>query len=271
MSSNRKIIPIYTDNPEQEIWNYIANFEIEKFVDEYIDKNISSSENKNISNNEYDRQKSIITITNNAKQAREFYMLSKQLPLSSRPVLLHYAFEKLTIMLVLIKLRYNQSIRQHGLTYCDNIQVKKDGLFVKLHQYFYPNNDLQGKEFDLKDVINANAISRIKINYNILNNQEIKIATIKTQNIISIHELEREFMFSFVLSVLARYQISKWMEILSGREEKIILKIRRYYESIQLLFPNLILNELYDKFLEFYNPAQFAIVEVDKYDIPLDF
>jgi flagellar motor switch protein FliM len=123
---------------------------------------------------------------------------------------------------------------------------------------------------DLKDVISANEISRIKIGYNIVNNPEIKITTIKTHNVISIKELKREFIFSFVLSVLARYQISKWMEILSGGDGKIILKIRRYFESIQLLFPNLILNELYDKFLEFYSPTQFAIVEMDKYDIPLD-
>jgi hypothetical protein len=77
-------------------------------------------------------------------------------------------------------------------------------------------------------------------------------------------------MFSFVLSVLARYQLSKWMEILSGDDGKIIIKIRRYFESIQLLFPNLILNELYNKFLEFYSPAQLAICELDNYDIPLD-
>ena len=274
MPSNRKIIPIYTDNPEQEIWNYIANFEIEKFVNNYLDKNRTSNDNinnfDNNNDNGFDRQKLIIAITNNAKQAREFFMLSKQLPLSSRPVLLHYAFEKLTIMLILLKFGYNESIRQHGLIYCDNIEVKKDGLFVKLHEYFYPDTNLKGEEFDLKVVINANAISRIKIGYNIVNNSEIKITTIKNHNIISIKELEREFIFSFVLSVLARYQISKWMEILSGGDGKIILKIRRYFESIQLLFPNLILNELYDKFLEFYNPAQFAIFELDNYDISLD-
>ena len=74
MPSNRKIIPIYTDNPEQEIWNYIANFEIEKFVNGYLDKNRTSSDNINNFNNNndngFDRQKLIIAITNNAKQAR---------------------------------------------------------------------------------------------------------------------------------------------------------------------------------------------------------
>ena len=42
-----KIIPIYTDNPEQEIWNYIANFEI-KFVNDYIYKNRTNNDNINI-------------------------------------------------------------------------------------------------------------------------------------------------------------------------------------------------------------------------------
>ena len=32
MSCERKIESIYTNNPEQEIWNYITDFEIEKVV-----------------------------------------------------------------------------------------------------------------------------------------------------------------------------------------------------------------------------------------------
>lgn len=96
------------------------------------------------------------------------------------------------------------------------------------------------------------------------------ITTIKTKNVISIQEIEREFMFSFILSVLARYQITKWMDILSGGEDKIILKIRRYCESIQLLFRNLILNELYDKIFSFHSPAQLGSIEMDEYDIPID-
>jgi hypothetical protein len=86
-----------------------SNFEIEKFVNGYLDK--PTNDRKNNFNNYSDRQKLIIAISNNAKQAREFYMLSKQLPLSSRPILLHYAFERLTIMLILLKFGYNQSIK----------------------------------------------------------------------------------------------------------------------------------------------------------------
>lgn len=60
------------------------------------------------------------------------------------------------------------------------------------------------------------------------------------------------------------------MDILSGGENKLILKIRRYFESIQLLFPNLILNELYDKTLVFHLPMKVGGIEMVDYDIPLD-
>ncbi len=120
MHSERKIVSIYTNNPEQDIWQYISDYEIEQVVIEYLKNNGIYLKDDN-NNFEIDRQKLIIAITNNAKQAREFYMLSKQLPLSSRPVLLHYAFEKLTIMLILLKFGYTRSIYHHGITYYNKI------------------------------------------------------------------------------------------------------------------------------------------------------
>jgi YaaC-like Protein len=275
MSSERKVESIYTNNPEQEIWNYLADFEVETVVIEYLSRNRTDFTNDNNFNDEHNMIKDLLVdITNNAKQAREFFMLSKQLPLSSRPVLLHYAFEKLIIMFIYLKFGSNNSIKehisQHGLTYFEQIEVKEKGLFVKLHEYFSPQNKLKGEKFDFFDLIDINAISYIKLDYNLLMKKELKITTVNTQKIISLKELEREFIFSFVLSVLSRYQISKWIEILSGKRDKSIIKIRRYFESIQLLFPNLILNELYDKTLTFYYPASLGDIEMENYDVPLE-
>ena len=39
---------------------------------------------------------------------------------------------------------------------------------------------------------------------------------------------------------------------------------------MQLLFPNLILNELYGKIISFYEPMRFANVEMYDYDTPLN-
>jgi hypothetical protein len=41
-------------------------------------------------------------VTNNSRQARDFYEKSKELPLLSKPILLHYAFEKLANILILL-------------------------------------------------------------------------------------------------------------------------------------------------------------------------
>lgn len=274
MSSERKIESIYTTNLEQEIWSYISDFEVEKVVSEYLSRNRADFTNKYNFNNKDDIvQDVLVEIINNAKQAKEFFMLSKQLPLSSRPVLLHYAFEKLTIMFILLKVGYNKSIKEHigrhGLTYIDYIEVKEKGLFVKLHEYFSPQNNLKGEKFDFFNLIDINAISHIKLDYNVLMKKEVKITTVNSQKIISLNELEREFIFSFALSVLSRYKISKWIEMLSSKRDKSITKIRRYFESIQLLFPNLILNELYDKTLNFYYPISFGDVEMENYDLSL--
>lgn len=75
---------------------------------------------------------------------------------------------------------------------------------------------------------------------------------------VSIHELDREFIFLFGISTLARYRVNEWNDILSGRNNDLILKIQRYLQSVQLSFPNLILNILYDKIFLFYQPTQLS-------------
>jgi hypothetical protein len=42
---NLEHISIYTDNPENEIWDYISGFESEHFVRHYIEKRIILNQN----------------------------------------------------------------------------------------------------------------------------------------------------------------------------------------------------------------------------------
>jgi hypothetical protein len=78
----------------------------------------------------------------------------------------------------------------------------------------------------------------------------------ETQKPVQLNELDREFIFIFGLSTLARYRVNEWIEIISGRKSDLILKIRRYLQAVELLFPNLVLNELYEKDFLFYEPAR---------------
>ena len=56
--------------------------------------------------------------------------------------------------------------------------------------------------------------------------KELKITTVNTNKIIPLKELEREFIFSFVLSIISRYKISKWIErFFQGKEIKALPKL----------------------------------------------
>jgi hypothetical protein len=79
----------------------------------------------------------------------------------------------------------------------------------------------------------------------------------KTGNKITIKELDRKFIFIFAISSLARYRVKEWDSIIAGRNTDLVIKIRQYLQSIEILFPNLILNELYDETtVSFFSPAR---------------
>lgn len=96
---------------------------------------------------------------------------------------------------------------------------------------------------------------------NLMKNDSLATNRIINENAsveVSIHELDREFIFLFGISTLARYRVNEWNDILSGRNNDLILKIQRYLQSVQLSFPNIILNILYDKIFLFYQPTQLS-------------
>src|SRR5574338_1248421 len=138
MPSSRQI---ETNNPEQEVWNQVSYFESEHFVRNFLAKRDASNfhgfnfsllignkttHNAVASNPQIEVlqliQASDITddlvaeISNNAKQTRDFYATSKEMPMLSKPMLLHYAFEKLANILVLSTFRITSSTSSHGLS-----------------------------------------------------------------------------------------------------------------------------------------------------------
>lgn len=284
---------IYTNNPEQEIWNYISDFESEYFVNNFVRKRISdpgnihklffSYLNKNKRSNisqqitkdienlspiqSCDLNGNLVSeIANNARQAHDLYIVAKELPMLSRPILLLYAFEKLANMLVLLTFKTQEGKGNyfHGLTYFKQkpIEVKSKGLFQRFHDCycFDPSIYIEKRAFKTENLVNAGHTSHMEI-VNLMKNDSLATNRIINENAsveVSIHELDREFIFLFGISTLARYRVNEWNDILSGRNNDLILKIQRYLQSVQLSFPNLILNILYDKIFLFYQPTQLS-------------
>lgn len=271
---------IFTNNPEQEIWNYIGDFETEHFCHEFIKKRIKRKDSRKRSNRILnakqskknlevfnpvrvsDIKKIIPEIMNNTKQARDFYLSSKTLPLVSKPVVLHYTFEKLANILVNITFREPSSIYTHGLSYYPPkpIHVARKGLFQIFHDCFSDDISiyLEEQEFKLENIVDAGPKHYTDL-YAEVGHHSLNINRIfdeKNKKEVALHELDREFIFIFALSTLARYRVNEWIEIISGKKSDLILRIRRYLQTVEVLFPNLILNELYEKVLLFYEPAR---------------
>lgn len=276
MTNHRQI---FTNNPEQEIWNYIGDFESEQFCHEFMKKRIKRKDSwkrcnqilkakQSKKNLEVfkpirvsDIKKNIPELMNNTKQARDFYLSSKTLPLVSKPVVLHYTFEKLANILALVTFREPHSKYAHGLSYHPPrpIIVRPTGLFQIFHDCYSDDISiyLEEREFKLENIVDAGPINYIdlyaEVGHHILMN---RIYDEKNKTEVALLELDREFIFIFVLSTLARYRVNEWIEIISGKKSDLIRKIRRYLQAVELLFPNLILNELYEEVLLFYEPAR---------------
>jgi hypothetical protein len=260
---------VFTNNREQEIWNFIGDLESEHFCYEFIKKRIKRKQSwkrsmwilntkkteKDVETfnpiKSLDLRKTIPEIVNNAKQAAR---------LISKPLVLHYAFEKLANILALITFKNPHSRHAHGLSYYppEPIVVGRKGLFPTFHDCYSDDLSiyLEGRQFKLENLVDAGEINYITLNALVAQNSlsVSKVFDEKTKKIVSIHELDREFIFVFALSTLARYRVNEWIETISGKRNDLIIKIRRYLQAVELLFPNLVLNELHEKVLLFFEP-----------------
>lgn len=91
-------------------------------------------------------------------------------------------------------------------------------------------------------------------------------------NQILLTELDRELLFLYGLSILARYNVQGWARILSGVENpisdnvKVINHLRTFTRAVELVFPNLILNEIYLTKISIYSPMRPMKTEREEYD-----
>jgi hypothetical protein len=273
---------INSNNPEQDVWHYISDFESEYFVKNFLQRRINSkfggfpfsilegkkqAHNSIRSNPQVDSlmplQVRDITndlleeITNNARQAKDFYQTSKQMPMLSRPIILHYVFEKLASMLILSTYRIIGTTFSHGLTYKRTIiEVQPCGLFPRFHDCYSFDPSIYAKKYQFKveDLVTTGRISYEGL-VDLIINQKIdsnRIIEEQTKNTVPLHEVDRAFLLIFGLSTLARYKVNQWNETIAGKKDDLIRNIDRYMSSIQILFPNMILNQLYSENLLFY-------------------
>jgi hypothetical protein len=282
-------VEILTDNPIQEIWNTFENLANVKYLEAIIRtrfERIAKSKIGLKDKLELIEQRDIPDIVYEARniiiQSKDIFFASKSLPRLSKPILLFYSFEKLAQLLYLITFKEKRDRSIHGLSYPSKINgertinIQDTGLFPNFHSTFSTNNFCQAKpKIKFEDIINCGPINIVKVK---AYDNRIILYSLKKQNdilnndLIHIEELDREFIFVYVLSILARYNVNEWSNLLMGKEVlfsneiKTINFIWSYLNTVENIFPNLVLNEIYGKSIAFFTPAPLMEKEIEEYD-----
>lgn len=218
-------------------------------------------------------------ITHTARQAIEIYKASQTVSMYAKPILLYYCYRRLANIIFLATYESNfeksRASDKHGLTMDrnekDNIICKPAGTFARLQDSYYQNPQiyLEGVIFRWQDLLEP-PTQRFYLFENMFKDaqQDKKDMMKKKKMLIDnkvvvkesesnnpsyvIHELVRELMFTYSMSMLARYDILKWKDLMEGRQDNIMWKIEGYLKSTQAIFPNLILNEIHGTRYFFY-------------------
>ena len=173
-------------------------------------------------------------------------------------------------MLILTTNLSRYKAENHGFQYKgDKINIKKRGLFADFHDSYSDDKSIYQKEysFKLENLVKGLPVRENEINGIFLReNKDFLISKAKEEKSgqkVILHELDREFLFTFALSSLSRYKIVEWSNLLRGLSNDFIVEVQRYMQSIQVFFPLIICSYIFGKKLipEFY-PAE--ISELDR-------
>ena len=153
----------------------------------------------------------------------------------------------------------------HGLRYdkqAHTITICKNGFFANFHDCYSDDPFYQKKpSIRFEDIIKCGPLYQIELDSNAWYEKTYDVKTIDNDQI-SLTELDRDLIFLYGLSILARYNVQGWAKILSGVENpistniKIINHLRFFTRAVELVFPNLILNEIYLKKISIYSPMK---------------
>jgi hypothetical protein len=200
-----------------------------------------------------------VEIVHTTKQAIEIYRASQSVSLYAKPILLYYSYTRLARVLYLSTYKQNKSqSATHGLTMKNNdIICLRSGAFTRFHDSYSsrPSIYLDQYTFGWQDLLDP-PIDRFRL-FEIINkaNGILGIKERRYQKTeYPIHELTREIIFTYAISMLARYRITKWNEIIEGIYEKkdLAWKIKDYLRQTQSFFPNLIFNKLHGQRYSFF-------------------
>lgn len=152
---------ILTENPYEELWNYLSYFENKYNCSEYLRSNHTFI-------NKDERKQRAIKLKYYIKQAREYYSSSLNVSTLTKPTLLYYGAVCLVEALILARRGYPDDSKHHGLSdkkignenITDlkdfKVQVFRKGTFSELYKNITSNSadydDIENTTWTLKEL-----------------------------------------------------------------------------------------------------------------------
>lgn len=205
-------------------------------------------------------------ITRNAKeitllliQAIELYRASLVTSIYARPITLYYSYTKLARIFFLSTYKSEKTTGKHGLSLRDDKSVicQKRGAFARFHDSYSwnPSIYLDSCIFSWRDFIDIEQqkIDRYGLILNMKKCNAVYLNERRSKKSAYLeHELTREIIFCYAMSMLARYRVELWATLIEAEYSSVIWNVQEYLASTQTLFPNLIFNQLHGRQLYFF-------------------
>lgn len=281
-----RMIP--TSNPEEEVWRHINKLTSFDYVSGLLKERLDSNffgfglhisdltKAKMIYNTEYsgnelnnieihqmlddgDIKLNAKEITLLSRQAIELYQSSQAASIYARPITLYYAYTKLARILFLATYKTEETSGTHGLSLKGNKSIicQKHGAFARFHDSYNwnPSIYLDACIFRWREFIDLEQqrIDRYNLVLNMRNCNAVHLNERRSRHGRYLeHELTREIIFCYAMSMLSRYRVELWGTLIEAEHSSDIWNIQEYLTSTQTLFPNLIFNQLHGRQFYFY-------------------
>lgn len=290
----REIVGIHTEHPLSEIWSNLIFFESEynseTFLKERIKGDFYGLDYKTLSVlktksgvkldvfrtiEPRDVKDNAIELAYCFKQAREYYNATTNTTELTHPILLYYGMVSLARALVVATYKFRNPKKGHGLVALNNfdyVAVKERGLFPRFHDCYCsaPQIYLSKPKLTLQELFSV--IPELRREYEMIYGESSQInphidpekemdthftLTKETQKL-TLPTLTSHFLAMFLLSSIARYKPTKWLQLITGQKSGEIFIVKKFLKISERRFPNLIFNELRGKTHLFHSPARWG-------------
>lgn len=288
----RLIESIHTDTSMEDLWNrllYSSTVEgAKKLISNRISTNffgldyetLNQSKNQNPSPldgfrviEERDVSSQAVEMSFSLRQAKEFYDSARTATELTKPILLYYGMVSLANALIVSTYIFQNPKRGHGIEANfsrEQVKIRNRGFFTRFHDSYEESPALYINEPQISLTDLFSTMPELASEFRLLYQRDPTVQAPDPEIAMDTHHqvtlaghpypipsLTSHFLAMFYLGSIARYKPKEWGYKIQGEEVYII---RKFLSVSTRRFPNVILNELWER-----HSSSMPLLDLDKF------